>query len=215
MDPDSWRPAERYWIDKNGYHDPYRKADDHGGPVFLGRDELEAGRALERHYRDGRATLAQADLVVFTLGLTELWRHRQDHSGFYAVPGPDFFKPNLHEFHNLSYQDVVEHTRDAIHGLQRLRPGVRVLLAVSPIPLSISFRPELGPYVATSWSKSVPQAAVQELIRLEGVDYMPSFEIAGSNPAAHFAGDGRHVTDHCVETIMRAFEWLYTVRGGG
>ena len=209
-EPEAWQPAEPFWSDSTGYYDPYRKSDDHSGPVRLGQTESEAIERFRAHQHASLATLSQADLAVLTLGLTELWRHRTDHRSFFAVPPPAFYNSKQHEFHNLTFDEVRDHLTYVTRTLSRLNPAIQIIISVSPIPLSISFRPELGPYVATQFSKSVLHAAVLEHVsEYPNAHYMPSYEIATNDRLRFFDPDGRHVNRLCVSTIMQAFEHLF------
>ena len=49
------------------------------------------------------------DVFVFTLGLTECWRSREDGAVFPLCPGVQggTFDPQLYEFYNQSVDDVI------------------------------------------------------------------------------------------------------------
>ena len=210
--PDSWTPMELTWTDGEKHFDPYRKSDDHTGAYYLGRSITEAHDSLKTHYNESRAMIKSADLAVLTLGLTEHWRSRYDKKVFFTVPYKPFYSVAKHEFSSLSFSEVSEHIRYTISGLRALNPDIKIIFSVSPIPLAISFRLNLGPYVATQFSKSVLHAAVLEHVQTsEGTHYMPSYEIATSDRSRYFKEDGRHVNKECVDTIMNAFEELYVL----
>ncbi len=210
VEPETWRPVEPFWADAAGVYDPYRKSDDHNGALRLGDTIDQARAAWARHQADSRATLAGADLAVLTLGLTELWRNREDHAAFFAVPPPAHYSEARHAFHAMTFDEVRNDLGYVVDRLQRLNPRLRIVFSISPIPLSVSFRTHLGAYVATQESKSVLHAAVHDIIRSRGgVSYMPSYEIATSDRARFFQTDGRHVNAECVATIMGAFERMH------
>jgi hypothetical protein len=206
----SWKPVEPFWRLNGRYYNPYIKSDDHTGPQYLGETEHEAYDALEAHYKKSSALLREADLVVWTLGLTELWRNRIDRLTYFSIPYPQIYDEQIHEFYNLEYPDVVNDLRYAITTLKKHNPKVRVLISVSPVPLSISFRPELGPYVATQYSKSLLVTAAMTIVReFDELYYMPSYEITRNDPMVNYSPDGRHVSRDCVESIMKLFQSLY------
>jgi len=212
LDPSSWNPVERFWVRDGKYYDPYRKADDHGGPMYLGQSEDEAFRSLENHYRKSAELLKEADLILFNLGLTEVFRNKEDKSVFYAIPFPDFYDENKHEFYNLTYKDVVLSLEASISLMRQYNKKSRFLLSIDPVPLSTSFREHLGAYIATQYSKSVLHAAAFDVIeRCEGVYYMPSYDIVRNDPQKNYLDDGRHVTVNGVNTIMDAFKKIYVV----
>jgi hypothetical protein len=205
-----WDPAEPFWMIKGKYHDPYLKSS--GEATYLGETEAEAQAALQKHYRESAERLSEAEVAVWTLGLTELWRNRNDHKTYFALPFAEVYDPSLHEFYNLTYEEVVAQLDYSITTLKKHNPKIKFILSVSPIPLHITFREHLGPYVATQYSKSVLHAAVMAMVeRYDYVYYMPSYEITRANPAVNYQADGRHVNSVCVETIMQAFKKLYVL----
>jgi len=211
VDSDRWEePQEPFWKRGGKYFDPYIKADSHAGPAFRGDTEPAAQTAQRSHRNRSSALLRQAEVVVWALGLTEVWRNRHDHKAYYAVPFPETYDPERHEFYSLTYQDVIEALDYAITTLRGANPSVKILLSVSPVPLSVSFRDHLGPYIATQYSKSVLHAATLALVEdHEDVFYMPSYEITRSDPLLHYQPDGRHVNQDCVSSIMEVFQQLY------
>lgn len=209
FETETWNPHEPFWVVKGKYHNPYVKSNINY-PVELGDNETEARAALQMHYAESAAALKQAKVVVWTLGLTELWRNKQDHATYFALPLAEVYDENKHEFYNLSYEDVVGHLRYAITTLKQHNPDIKIIFSVSPIPLHVSFRPELGPYVATQYSKSVLHAAAMSMTeQYDYVHYMPSYEIVRSNPLGNYQPDGRHVNQDCVDLIMQAFKRIY------
>lgn len=212
FDRDSWNPDEPFWVIDGKYHDPYLKSEDHSGPTYRGDDEASAWRAQEIHFRHSGQLLRQAELVVWTLGLTELWRNQRDHAAYYAVPYPGVYDAERHEFHSLTYEDVAQKLKYAVTTLTSANPTVTIMLSVSPVPLSISFRAHLGPYIATQYSKSIlHSAALATVEKYDNVIYMPSYEITRNDPIANYKSDGRHVNSECVRVIMEAFKQLYVL----
>jgi hypothetical protein len=207
----SWTPDELFWVMDGKYRNPYVKGGT-GEPAYLGETEADARLALQAHYEQSRDILSQAEAAVWTLGLTESWRNKRDHKTYFALPFTQVYNPELHEFHNLSYEDVIRHLDYAITTYKKYNPALQFILSVSPVPLHVSFREHLGPYVATQYSKSVLHAAAMRMVeQYDYVSYMPSFEITRSNPTVNYQADGRHVNEACVETIMDAFKQLYVL----
>jgi len=110
----------------------------------------------------------------------------------------------------MSYMDVVNDLEYSIQTLIKYNTKLKILLSVSPVPLSISFRAHLGPFVASNYSKSVLHAAALYMYeKYEEVYYMPSYEIARINPFLNYKKDGRHVEARCVNSIMMTFNDLF------
>jgi GSCFA family len=209
---DRWTPDEPTWCMDSKYYFPYLKSADHSGPMLLGESMEEARTALEGHYQRSKRILQEADLAVWTLGLTELWRSKKSHCTYFAIPYPQIFDADVHEFHSLSYSEVIDELEYAINTYKSNNEKIKIMLSVSPIPLSISFRSHLGPFVATQYSKSILHAAALELSeKYDFVFYMPSYEIVRNDPRASYSEDGRHVNRTCVNTIMSAFKTLYVI----
>jgi len=212
LESETWKPTETFWEYTGKFHDPYIKAKNHSGPVVHGESLEEARKAQKRHYDRSSSLLKEADAVVWTLGVTELWRNKEDHSAFFEIPSPDFFDPDLHEFYNLTYEDVLECLEYSIETLIKYNPTVKILLSVSPIPLHVTFRDHLGPLVATQYSKSILHAAALTVFeKYDAVLYMPSYEITRIDPVSNYMPDGRHVNERCINSIMKVFKGLYVL----
>jgi hypothetical protein len=191
------------WERAGRFHDPFRPAIEPGG--FADADEVFAAReiTLERF----RAAICTADVFIFTLGLTESWRERDGTCEFAICPGvvAGSFDPAQHVFHNAGYREVLGDLSAALDRIRSVNPGVKVLLTVSPVPLTAT---AAGQHVllATIQSKSVLRAVASAL---EGglVDYFPSYEIICAPPFAgrFYADNRRTVTPEGVAHVMAQF----------
>lgn len=208
----NWQPEEPFWKIDGKYFFPYLKADNHNGPKYLGEDETSARKTLECHYKQSAKLLKKAELVFWNIGLTELWRNKHDHLSFFAVPYSEVYDEEKHEFYNLSYHDVIDKLEYATVTLKKLNPNVKIIFLIEPVPLNISFRPHIGPYVATQYSKSVLMAAAMAIVeKYSDVFYMPGYEIIRNNHQAFYLSDGRHINREGVEATMEAFRELYVI----
>lgn len=203
----SFTPAEDAWTNGDGrYVDPFRPTVQPGG--FHSVEELRADR--EVHFRALRKrAFRNADIFIFTLGLTETWVSREDGAAFPLCPGVEggSFDPDRHAFLNLTVDEVVADMETAIGYLRAYNPTVRVILTVSPVPLAATAI-DRHVLVSTTLSKSVLRVAADILSRtVPDVAYFPSYEIiTGSyNRGAYFASDLRSVTDAGVDHVMRLF----------
>lgn len=179
----------------------------------------EAVLAHRRHHLDRVGKLLRrADLIVFTLGLTECWEDIETGTVFPVCPGTAAgrFDPKLYRFRNLTFSETLEDLR-AFRSLLRAecpqRPP-RFLLTVSPVPLTATAT-EQHVMLATSYSKSVLRAvAGQFAAEHDDVDYFPSYEIVTNpwSPQRGYASNFRGVTEAAVETVMTTF---MAVHGGG
>ncbi|OQW61923.1 MAG: hypothetical protein BVN28_06100 [Nitrospira sp. ST-bin4] len=212
FDSANWGPSEPMWMLDSKYYFPYLKSADHSGPRLLGASEDEARSSLREHFKRSQSAMKEADVAVWTLGLTELWRNKRDGYAYYAIPYPQIFNADVHEFHSLNYEEVIECLEFSIQTCKSNNPKLKIILSVSPIPLSMSFRSHLGPYVATQYSKSILHAAALRLTeKYDHVSYMPSYELVRNDPRANYTSDGRHVTRSCVDLVMDSFKKLYVL----
>lgn len=181
----------------------------------------EAELQLHRRHHLGRVRLlfSQMDVLVFTLGLTETWLHRDSGTVYPTCPGvvAGSFDAARHAFVNLDFVQMEAMFREFLGCLQALRPGgglPRIVLTVSPVPLTATAS---GRHVlpASTYSKAALRALAGYLAdRHAFVDYFPSFEIV-TNPAARgtfFDGNLRTVTRHGVAEVMKVFFAAHGVR---
>lgn len=200
------------WREKDGsLVDPFRPFIQPGG--FQSLVEYEADR--RQHYAAVRRMVEEADVFVFTLGLTEAWENSTDGMVYGACPGCGAGQHVVGQsrFHNFSLAEVHEDLVASIAFMRERNPGLKVLLTVSPVPLIATFT---GQHVlaATTYSKSVLRVAAQMVVESdEGVDYFPSYEIitGGFNRGAYFGPDLRDVEEVGVRHAMRTFFRNYCV----
>jgi hypothetical protein len=100
----------------------------------------------ESHLQHVREMFENLDVLVFTLGLTECWRSREDGAVFPMCPGVlgGTFDKRRHEFLNLGVEDVVSDMTSFIAELRAINPEARVILTVSPVPLIATAEPRHG-----------------------------------------------------------------------
>jgi len=141
-------------------------------------------------------------LVIATLGLVEVWYDCR--TGYYlnASPRPSMLRsePERYQFHVLSFDEVYAYLAKALgliksHGHR----DVRVVLTVSPIPLSSTHRDD-DVIVANCYSKSVLRAAAETArAEFDFVTYFPSYEsVTLSDRKQAWNDDLVHVTREIV-----------------
>lgn len=200
-------PAEGPWIDPDGtVRDPFRPTVQPGN--FINVEEMEIDRDI--HLSTVRKMFEHLDVFVFTLGLTECWRSREDGAAFPLCPGVEggSFDELRYVFHNETVGEVCENLDHVVSLLKRVNPKAQVVLTVSPVPLMATAEDQAHVLTATTYSKSVLRvAAEQTMRRYENVHYFPSYEvITGSfNRGSYYADDLRNVTEDGVSHVMRLF----------
>lgn len=165
--------------------------------------------ARDHHLRNLRRTFECAELLIFTLGLTETWRHEATGTVYPTAPGviatPD--APQDVSFRNDGHRAIMADLEALNSFGQSRNPNFKLLLTVSPVPLTAT---GTGGHVlpATTYSKSVLRSAAGEFARgHDNVDYFPSYEII-TNAAARgqfFEDNQRSVAASGVSSAMNLF----------
>lgn len=189
-----------YPMGKGRYCDPQ---------LGMARLDFPMEKILEfRHrYLDAVASVAEADVIILTLGYVETWYDRKLDLYLNVIPPAPVIKaePDRFEFRVLSYRDVLDGLNELYDLLVRHRTKpLKMLVTVSPVPLLATFR-DMDVLLANAYSKSVQRAALDEfLLDKEGVDYFPSYEfVTLSNPTIAWSrNDFRHVSSDVVKRIM-------------
>jgi hypothetical protein len=200
-------PVEDVWReDDQVFLDPFRPTSQPGG--FVSEDEMRQDR--EQHLRAVRTMFETLDVFVFTLGLTECWRSRQDGAVFPLCPGVEggIFDPDCHEFYNQTVADVIEDLTQFRNALREVNPAAQIVFTVSPVPLVATAEPGAHVLSATTYSKSVLRVAAEAISRsFENVHYFPSYEIivGAFNRGAYYGPDLRNVVETGVGHVMRLF----------
>ncbi|WP_420013365.1 GSCFA domain-containing protein [Tateyamaria sp.] len=193
------------WQKDGRFFDPLRPAIEPNG--FASEDELWAAR--QSTYAALRRAIETANVFVFTLGLTERWHNRETGLEYALCPGTvaGEFDAEQHVFTNTNTRTTQRSLMRAIRFARSKNPKLKVLLTVSPVPLTATAS---GAHVltATQYSKSVLRAVAG--MAAEGskhVDYFPSFEII-THPifrGMFFAPNMRSVVPEGVTTVMKHF----------
>ncbi len=192
------------FLNDGRYFDPFR-------PSLT----VEGFSSAEKMLAARRTTLAamfeaikQADLFIFTLGMTEAWLNK-DGMVYPMCPGTvrGTFSAEDHVFHNYNECEVAHDLTEAIDELRRINPNLRFLLTVSPVPLTATAS---GQHVltATTYSKSVLRSAAGYLAQIrEDIDYFPSYELitAPAFKGQSFEQNMRSVSSAGVAFVMKQF----------
>lgn len=202
----SFEPKEDVWTRNDVFVDPFR-------PLIEpeGFSSPEAVRiAAQKHLSQVRRVFEEADVIVFTLGLTEGWRSLEDGAMFSTAPGVSggSFDPERHEKVNFSSREVCDDLQALCDRIRGVNPGARILLTVSPVPLIATHQEDQHVLTATSYSKSVLRVAAGEASQTNPqVSYFPSYEIITSahSRGAYFEPDLRGVREVGVAHVMRVF----------
>lgn len=198
-------PAEPVWEKQGRFFDAFRPGVE---PEGLTSPELVALHRAD-HLRAVNAAFDQADLFVFTFGLTEAWIHTDTGTVYPTAPGTlaGCFDPSVFSFVNYRHAQVLDDFLQFRDRMMARRPDIRFLVTVSPVPLTATASGQ-HVEVATAYSKSVLRAVCGELCeRFDNIDYFPSFEIITSQNArgVYYEANLRNVSMMGVNAAMRTF----------
>ncbi|MFC4667091.1 GSCFA domain-containing protein [Seohaeicola nanhaiensis] len=196
---------EEIWEKDGRFYDPFRPRIEPDG--FESVEEL---RASQRHtvqcFGD---SIREADVFVFTLGLTESWKNAKAGYEYPMCPGTvaGTFDPEAHQFENQAFPDIQRNLRSAIRLAREMNPGLKIILTVSPVPLTATMSGK-HVLVASSGSKSILRA-VADLVEstMKDVAYFPSYEIINSPVfrGTFFEPNQREVNARGVSLVMDHF----------
>src|SRR5713101_3270855 len=125
------------------------------------KEVFEASEARRQLVRD---TLLATDVLILTLGLSEVWYDRVTGEPLWRAMPADQFDPERHVFR----VETMAQTLQWLETIERLRarhvPGMKIVFTVSPVPLRVTFRP-VSASTANSASKAIVRAALDEFLR--------------------------------------------------
>lgn len=198
-----FRPSENFWLMGDQFVDPFRP-----GLRYPCNSLGEYEVVQQQHLSAVKQAFTQADVTVFTLGLTEAWESKEDGSVYPTCPGTvgGVFDSQLHKFANYSVAEVVNDMTKAFTIIKGWNPKARFIVTVSPVPL-VATATDQHVVTATIYSKSVLRVAAQELSQsISDVKYFPAYEIVTGPQAEHnsFEANRRDVSKEAVARVMAA-----------
>jgi hypothetical protein len=205
-----WTPELRWWQAPRSarIQDPYRR-------IILYDDIAEAESDFQNHRRCSRRALERAEVLILTLGLTEIWEDRFDGSviclpsGPYVNEGGDMSR---YRFRVSRYGENLQNLERIHELLAQNNPSCRIIVTVSPVHLWATFRDDCDVISASCNSKATLRAAVDEFASThENVFYFPAYEIATIyRPlmGKTIFAEGRenfHVNQETIDCVMERF----------
>lgn len=196
--------SEEVWISDRSY-DPFRPAIEPNG--FSNALEVVASRRTT--LRAVRQAFEDADVFIFTLGLTEGWENINTSEIYPMAPGTaaGLFDTNQHRFVNFSYPSIYADMEWIVNFLKNINPSLRLILTVSPVPLTATYSKQ-HVLNSTIYSKSTLRAVAGDLSdKYHNIDYFPSYEIISAFPyrGSFFMPNMREVSKAGVAHVMSHF----------
>ena len=208
-------PEQSSWNTCTGaFVDPFRPQIQPNG--FVSDEELCRDR--EQHLSCVRDALKEADVFVFTLGLTEAWVDPRDGAVFPLAPGivGGSYDAATIQFKNFSLSETIADLEYSLHRIRQINPTIKFILTVSPVPLNATYE-KRHVYLSTTHSKSVLRLTAEEACgNIKDITYFPAHEIITSPFArgSYFEKDCRSVTAAGVKAVMRVFLQNYSIDTG-
>jgi hypothetical protein len=202
---DERHPAEVVWEKQGRYYDALRPGVDPVG--HRSADDVIALREI--HLSKVQELFRTTTRFVFTLGLTEAWEATGDGTIYPTAPGTiaGTFDPAKYRFHNFRYPEIAADLDQLWQLMRHVNPTVRLLLTVSPVPLTATASDD-HVLVATTQSKATLRAIAGDFAAAyEEISYFPSYELISTHPirGQFFNPDLRNVNDAGVDYVMSHF----------
>lgn len=197
--------GQREWADDCVFEDAKQWYD----LLLPHRDALTSRSALEEHrfaVKDEMvAHLESANVLIFTVGLTETWRNTKGDI-LPTCPGTLIgeFDESKHFFHNCTFSEIYADFVAVENMLVQINPEIRLVYTVSPVPLTATASDD-HVLLATTYSKSVIRAAVGEYCaQSQNASYFPSYELIGhhSDGDWRFENNLRSISEAGVRYVM-------------
>jgi GSCFA family protein len=186
-----------------------------GGRALWFDGEKQSVEASDESRRNVRAFLEDADVLILTFGLSEVWYDTVTGEPLWRAIPARHFDARRHAFRVLKVAETVA-SLEEIHRLrERFLPKLKIIFTVSPVRLRATFRP-ISAVTANSASKAILRASVDEFLRAHPDElgqtyfYFPSYELVTDVAQEPFTRDNRHVYPSVVDRTLALFTRFYT-----
>lgn len=198
-----FNPVDRWWTLRDGrLQDPYRAG------VWWGSEQA-AEEDLRRHAACVRRAVEQCDVFIVTPGLSEVWRNREDGATYASAPPREVFAPARQGFSLAGPDENLDNLERMRRAMLEINPRLRIVIAMSPVPLTATFRP-LHWSEGNAVSKASLRVAIDRFCEAhDDVIYFPSYELVTTLTREPFETDNLHVRLEHVERIMTTFMTAY------
>lgn len=198
-------PKDYVWERDGRFFDAFRPSVEPEGLPSI--QEVVAQR--QNHLRRFEQVLKEADVFVFTFGLTEAWTDAESGLVFPTAPGTiaGDFDESRHKFVNFQFMDVYNDFVAFRELVRSKNSRIKFIVTVSPVPLTATAS-DSHVLVATVRSKSILRAVTAQLYNeFQDVDYFPSYEFFSTpflGPSL-FKENKRNVSRNGVAAVMKMF----------
>lgn len=197
-----FHPIERAWERSEGQmQDIFRRNIVYPKGVYQ--------KKLNSHIEASKKALSNAEVLIATLGLVEVWRDKRDHTVFWRVPPMECYDPDNYEFHVMDVDEVYMDLYRIAGIMRDHNPKCKIIFTVSPVPFQATYRSDCDVVSANVYSKAVSTTAANlfcSKYRNDGIYYFPSFEYVRYGFENPYIEDGRHIKREVVNKMMKFFE---------
>jgi len=199
-------PNDLYFEYKNKFYDLYRPS-----VLEIGYNSIDdLNKSYKQCLNSIISGLKNADIFIFTLGLTEHWRNKDGYI-YTTCPGTQvgIFDYNYHEYYNDEYIDIYNDMIDCIELLKSFNSKIKIILTVSPVPLTATAS-DLHILQSTTYSKSVLRSVCGDLAKKhDNIDYFPSYELITNHVLSEntFMNNKRTVSRASIDRVMKNFKY--------
>lgn len=159
-----------------------------------------------------KSVFERIDGLILTVGLAEVWYDTRTQGVFWRGVPKSLYDADVHKCRMSTVEENTANLLRTIVLIHTVRPGLPIVVTLSPIPLTATFEP-MSCFVADYISKSTLRVAINNVVsrKLPNVLYWPSFEIVrwlGGHAAFSMYGeDGntRHINRAPVRLILDSF----------
>ena len=170
---------------------------------------LDMVRGIRRKIADTTSEVRNADAIVITLGLNEVWRDNETGVYLNAMPPHDAIRRAPSRF-SIEISDLDSNVATLRRSIEMIRKhsakDCRFIVTVSPVPMGATLT-GMDVIVANTLSKSMLRVCAQTVCdAYDFVDYFPSYEMVMNSPPARTWSDDRlHVRSDVVGVVAKHF----------
>ncbi|MFZ4451054.1 GSCFA domain-containing protein [Salibacterium aidingense] len=201
---EEFSPQEKYWelMEGNKYRllDPYRR-------MIAWENHEEMDKELREHRENVYEVFSSCDVLIITVGQSEIWYNRNDGYVYPMVPPTEVYNPDIHSFKQSTYEENVENLEKIYTLYKECNPEGKIIITVSPVPLRATFHRQ-NSIVANESSKSMLRTAVETFVKNHPgcVNYFPAYEIVTRLEEQPYELDNRHIKKNVIDRVMKHFE---------
>lgn len=161
-----------------------------------------------KHIAAVRRSLLKSKVFIFTAGLNECW---QMHDGTVISRNPRDGFNHLLSHRVLTVEENVANMKAFVNMVREENPDFKLIISLSPIPLLATGRAETHHIIeANTHSKAVLRVAIDQVVNeMEGVYYLPSYELVNECTPDAWKDDHRHVKREVVSRVISMFKEIF------